>query len=142
MRLKQYCMQLHALVPHDYNDCVIACLLDCPHAHTHTHTHTHTHSYVGRANLTEVYLVGVGDALSAHSAAEAKGIKAHFRMDESGLLLLDNVRIMPFRPTAHSVCVCGLLQESRNSHPLSNDGPVCVFVLIPCYVHFELHVCT
>ena len=49
--------------------------------------------------------MGVGDALSAHSAAEAKGIKAHFRMDESGLLLLDNVRIMPFRPTAHSVCV-------------------------------------
>ena len=49
------------------------------------------HSYVGRTNLTEVYLVGVGDALSTHSAAEAKGIKAHFRMDESGLLLLDNV---------------------------------------------------
>ena len=46
---------------------------------------------MGRTNLTEVYLVGVGDALSAHSAAEAKGIKAHFRMDESGLLLLDNV---------------------------------------------------
>lgn len=48
-------------------------------------------SYVGRLNLTEVYLAGVGDALSTHSAAEAKGIKAHFRMDESGLLLLDNV---------------------------------------------------
>ena len=48
-------------------------------------------SYVGRPNLTEVYLVGVGDALSTHSAAEAKGIKAHFRMDESGLLLLDSV---------------------------------------------------
>ena len=35
--------------------------------------------------------MGVGDALSTHSTAEAKGIKAHFRMDESGLLLLDNV---------------------------------------------------
>ena len=46
---------------------------------------------MGRTNLTEVYLVGVGEALSTHSAAEAKGIKAHFRMDESGLLLLDNV---------------------------------------------------
>ena len=47
--------------------------------------------YVGRLNLTEVYLAGVGDALSSHSGAEAKGIKAHFRMDESGLLVLDYV---------------------------------------------------
>ena len=47
--------------------------------------------YVGRLNLSEVYLAGVGDALSTHSGAEAKGIKAHFRMDESGLLLLDYV---------------------------------------------------
>ena len=46
---------------------------------------------MGRVNLSEVYLVGVGDALSSHSEAEAKGIKAHFRMDESGLLLLDYV---------------------------------------------------
>lgn len=42
-------------------------------------------------NLSTVYLDGVSDALSTHSAAEAKGIKAHFRMDESGLLLLDYV---------------------------------------------------
>ncbi|CAI8027668.1 Hypoxia up-regulated protein 1 (Fragment) [Geodia barretti] len=48
-------------------------------------------TYVGRLNLSEVYLAGVGDALSTHSGAEAKGIKAHFRMDESGLLLLDYV---------------------------------------------------
>ena len=54
-------------------------------------THPLPPSYLGRANLTEVYLVGVGDALSSHSAAEPKGIKAHFRMDDSGLLLLDNV---------------------------------------------------
>lgn len=38
-----------------------------------------------------MYLDGVSDALSTHSAAEPKGIKAHFRMDESGLLLLDYV---------------------------------------------------
>lgn len=47
---------------------------------------------MGRTNVTEVYLVGVGDALSTHSAADVKGIKAHFRMDESGLLLLDSVQ--------------------------------------------------
>lgn len=46
---------------------------------------------MGATNLTTVYLVGVSDALSTHSVAEAKGIKAHFRMDESGVLLLDNV---------------------------------------------------
>ena len=34
---------------------------------------------------------GVGDALSSHEDGEAKGIKAHFRMDESGLLQLDYV---------------------------------------------------
>ena len=32
------------------------------------------------------------DALDRHADGEAAGIKAHFRMDESGLLTLDNVR--------------------------------------------------
>ena len=48
-------------------------------------------SYLGRVNLTEVYLAGVGEALEEHSRGEPKGIKAHFRMDESGLLQLVNV---------------------------------------------------
>lgn len=56
-------------------------------------------SYLGRRNLTEVYLVGVADSLSAHSAAEAKGIKAHFRMDDSGLLSLDYVSPSPPPPS-------------------------------------------
>ena len=36
---------------------------------------------------------GVSDALSSHEDGEAKGIKAHFRMDESGLLKLDYVSL-------------------------------------------------
>ncbi len=37
-------------------------------------------------------LSGVGDAHSKHSeAAEPKGVKAHFRMDESGILLFEKV---------------------------------------------------
>ena len=37
---------------------------------------------------------GVSDALSSHEDGEAKGIKAHFRMDESGLLNLDYVSLI------------------------------------------------
>ncbi len=49
------------------------------------------YSYVGRLDLMDVYLDGVADSLVTHSTAEATGIKAHFRMDESGLLSLDYV---------------------------------------------------
>ena len=48
-------------------------------------------SYLGRLNISEVFLVGVKDALSDHTRGEAAGVKAHFRMDQSGLLHLDNV---------------------------------------------------
>ena len=50
-----------------------------------------SNSYIGRLNISEVFMSGVGDALSNHQDGEAKGIKAHFRMDESGLLQLDYV---------------------------------------------------
>ncbi|XP_062869814.1 hypoxia up-regulated protein 1 [Trichomycterus rosablanca] len=45
----------------------------------------------GSQNLTTVKLSGVGDSFKKHSDAESKGIKAHFNMDESGILLLDRV---------------------------------------------------
>ena len=48
-------------------------------------------SYIGRLNISEVFMSGVSQALSDHQDGEAKGIKAHFRMDESGLLQLDYV---------------------------------------------------
>jgi len=38
-----------------------------------------------------VSLAGVSDAYSQHADAEPKGIKAHFRVDDGGLLYLDKV---------------------------------------------------
>ncbi|KAL2295709.1 hypothetical protein Nmel_017229 [Mimus melanotis] len=45
----------------------------------------------GSLNLTTVRLKGVGDSFKKHSDYESKGIKAHFNMDESGILSLDRV---------------------------------------------------
>lgn len=45
----------------------------------------------GSQNLTTVKLAGVGSSFKKHSDAESKGIKAHFNMDESGVLILDRV---------------------------------------------------
>uniref|UniRef100_A0A8C5R6W7 Hypoxia up-regulated protein 1 n=1 Tax=Leptobrachium leishanense TaxID=445787 RepID=A0A8C5R6W7_9ANUR len=45
----------------------------------------------GSLNLTTVKLKGVGDSFQKRSDYESKGIKAHFNMDESGLLSLDRV---------------------------------------------------
>jgi len=48
-------------------------------------------SEFGSTHLQTVSLAGVEDAYSQHSDAEPKGIKAHFRVDDSGLLHLDKV---------------------------------------------------
>lgn len=48
-------------------------------------------SVFGSRNLTTVKLSGVRSSFQKHSDAESKGIKAHFNMDESGVLLLDRV---------------------------------------------------
>ncbi|XP_023690980.2 hypoxia up-regulated protein 1 [Paramormyrops kingsleyae] len=45
----------------------------------------------GSPNLTTVKLAGVGSSFKKHLDAESKGIKAHFNMDESGVLILDRV---------------------------------------------------
>uniref|UniRef100_A0A673M3I6 Hypoxia up-regulated protein 1 n=1 Tax=Sinocyclocheilus rhinocerous TaxID=307959 RepID=A0A673M3I6_9TELE len=47
----------------------------------------------GSQNLTMVKLSGVGSSFKKHSDAESKGIKAHFNMDESGVLILDRVKL-------------------------------------------------
>lgn len=52
----------------------------------------------GSLNLTTVRLKGVGESFKKHSDYESKGIKAHFNMDESGVLSLDRVS------TACDVC--------------------------------------
>ncbi|XP_010781873.1 hypoxia up-regulated protein 1-like, partial [Notothenia coriiceps] len=48
-------------------------------------------SVFGILNLTTVKLSGVGNSFQKNADAESKGIKAHFNMDESGVLLLDRV---------------------------------------------------
>ncbi|XP_058050898.1 hypoxia up-regulated protein 1 [Ahaetulla prasina] len=45
----------------------------------------------GSLNLTKVKLRGVGESFKKHLDYESKGIKAHFNMDESGVLNLDRV---------------------------------------------------
>ncbi|XP_078055237.1 hypoxia up-regulated protein 1 isoform X2 [Mustelus asterias] len=45
----------------------------------------------GSLNLSTVRLSGVGSSFEKHSDSESKGIKAHFNMDESGILALDRV---------------------------------------------------
>ncbi|KAJ0175993.1 hypothetical protein K1T71_008167 [Dendrolimus kikuchii] len=52
--------------------------------------------YLGGLNLSEVSLSGVSDALNKHSGdnVEHKGIKAHFNMDDSGILNLVNVEFV------------------------------------------------
>lgn len=51
---------------------------------------------IGALNITEVALKGVEDAFRKHQGenVETKGIKAHFAMDESGILSLLNVELM------------------------------------------------
>ncbi|XP_072885988.1 hypoxia up-regulated protein 1 isoform X1 [Hemitrygon akajei] len=51
----------------------------------------HDLSIFGSLNLTKVQLSGVGSSFQKHTNAESKGIKAHFNMDESGILALDRV---------------------------------------------------
>ena len=48
--------------------------------------------FLGNHVLRHVSLKGVADAFDKHGDKEHKGIKAHFRMDESGILHLDDVR--------------------------------------------------
>ncbi|XP_063624936.1 hypoxia up-regulated protein 1 [Cydia splendana] len=51
---------------------------------------------LGSLNLTQVVLSGVGAALNKHTGdnVEHKGIKAHFNMDDSGILSLVNVEFV------------------------------------------------
>lgn len=46
----------------------------------------------GSQNLTTVKLKGVGESFKKYPDYESKGIKAHFNLDESGVLSLHRVR--------------------------------------------------
>uniref|UniRef100_A0A4W3J9M9 Hypoxia up-regulated protein 1 n=1 Tax=Callorhinchus milii TaxID=7868 RepID=A0A4W3J9M9_CALMI len=54
----------------------------------------HNLGIFGSLNLTTVRLNGVGSSFKKHTDAESKGIKAHFNMDESGILTLDRVNLI------------------------------------------------
>ena len=50
------------------------------------------YSMLGSLNLTTVNVKGVAAALDKHTPkGESKGVKAYFRMDESGILNLEKV---------------------------------------------------
>ena len=49
----------------------------------------------GKTSLQEVSLEGVSQAYGAHSeSAQSKGVKAHFRMDESGILSMESAEFV------------------------------------------------
>lgn len=47
---------------------------------------------MGVLNLSHVQLKGVEAVFEKHKNEESKGIKVHFKMDESGIVELDKVR--------------------------------------------------
>lgn len=64
-------------------------------AQSHGHPCAGLHRAFGSLNLTRVKLLGVGESFKKHLDYESKGIKAHFNMDESGVLSLDRVSAAP-----------------------------------------------
>uniref|UniRef100_A0A3Q1F540 Hypoxia up-regulated protein 1 n=1 Tax=Acanthochromis polyacanthus TaxID=80966 RepID=A0A3Q1F540_9TELE len=73
-------------------------------------------SVFGSQNLTTVKLSGVGSSFQKHSDAESKGIKAHFNMDESGVLLLDRV--------SYTTMCFSLIRELSHNHISSGNTEV------------------
>uniref|UniRef100_A0AAR2J583 Hypoxia up-regulated protein 1 n=1 Tax=Pygocentrus nattereri TaxID=42514 RepID=A0AAR2J583_PYGNA len=79
----------------------------------------------GSQNLTTVKLSGVGNSFKKHSDAESKGIKAHFNMDESGVLLLDRVSSSELGNTISSLFGGGSSEPSANvTEPVQNPHPI------------------
>lgn len=46
---------------------------------------------MGKLNLTQVQLQGVPSVFEKHKDEESKGIKVHFRIDDSGIVEIDKV---------------------------------------------------
>lgn len=71
----------------------------------------------GSQNLTTVKLKGVGESFKKYPDYESKGIKAHFNLDESGVLSLDRVRagapVCQAGPSATSLFHSGSLWYSN-----------------------------
>jgi hypoxia up-regulated 1 len=48
---------------------------------------------MGSVNVSQAHLSNVKEVFSRHEGQESKGIKVHFRLDESGVLRLDRVDV-------------------------------------------------
>lgn len=79
------------------------------------HLPVHEIQYLGSPNISEVALEGVAAALKKHTGdnSELKGIKAHFGMDESGVLSLLNVDLVVEKT---------VMPDSEEESPLSKLG--------------------
>ncbi|KAK7863949.1 hypothetical protein R5R35_012451 [Gryllus longicercus] len=77
---------------------------------------------LGALNLSRVALTGVGSALGKHAGAtgtESKGIKAHFSLDDSGILGLVNVELVLEKTLTEEEL---RQQEEAEESPLSKLG--------------------
>uniref|UniRef100_A0A8C5HHT1 Hypoxia up-regulated protein 1 n=1 Tax=Gouania willdenowi TaxID=441366 RepID=A0A8C5HHT1_GOUWI len=80
-------------------------------------------SVFGSLNLTTVKLSGVGSSFQKHLEAESKGIKAHFNMDESGVLLLDRVSSAKDSKSTHcESCMCCISELGNTISTLFGGG--------------------
>lgn len=48
-------------------------------------------SGIGSLNLSQVQVLGIKELYENHANEETKGVKVHFRLDDSGVLRLDKV---------------------------------------------------
>jgi len=84
----------------------------------------------GKLTLQEVALVGIEDAFVKHSKdGEPKGTKAHFRIDDSGLFVVDKVMNHP-----RFFCVCVWDYSVLNYIPLIRQI-ICLVVVIGIWTH-------
>ena len=89
------------------------------------------------------HLKGVDVALKKHAEkAESKGVKAHFRMDEDGILHLDRVRLHCCQPycliKTHLYCTCTMHVLHRT--PVYVDVYICQYSLW-CFFLLRLNLC-
>ena len=64
-------------------------------------------SYIGPFNLSTIALKDVSKALEDNPEGAPGGIKAHFRMDENGLLTLESVRTLTINVyLLHAIACC------------------------------------
>ncbi|XP_012231741.2 hypoxia up-regulated protein 1 isoform X2 [Linepithema humile] len=73
---------------------------------------------IGNLNISSISLSGVAEALEKHAkeSAESKGVKAHFNMDDSGILNLLNIELVSEKPST-------TVDEEEGSNEKSIEKP-------------------